>query len=93
MKAYQFEIIVLMVGEEPLYRSVTGLNRMYNSLTYYIEAMAKGYIQRNMDITGWRLPTLYELRKVQRDNITIDYTITCKNSDHDIVFRVSRKEA
>ena len=92
MKAYQFEILLLIAGVEPHYKYVTGLIRMYNTLTADIKSQVNAHIQQGMDITGWREPTYQELCRVHNENVTIDYTIECKNSDHDIVFRVSRMD-
>lgn len=93
MKAYQFQIELIMHNLPPQYKFFTGLNRTYKALTTHINSSVCLYLVHEMDIKGWRLPTYQELRRVYNENATLDYTIECVNSEHNTTFRVTRKEA
>lgn len=92
MKAYKYQIECTMHNLPPIYKSVSGLNRTYKTLTTDIKFTVSLYILHELDIMGWRLPTYQELRRVHNENATIDYTIECKNSDHNTTFCIRRKE-
>ena len=92
MKAYHFQIECITHNLRPSYKSVSGLNRTYKMLTSDIKFSVALYFLHGMDIKGWRLPTYQELRRVQYENVTLDYTIECLNSDHNTTFRITRKE-
>lgn len=91
MSNIQFECTLTTPGTEPLYKQYYGLMTTFIELSMDIMANAKLLRLVDIHIVDYKVPTLDELLHSWNTNEELVYTISCRDTQFYIEFRLSPK--